>query len=53
MSDQNVVYSFAWCQPEEWSHLREVVDDPSSLDDTYEEWRAIAEKAISEFRANG
>ena len=53
MREQNVVYSFAWFQPEEWCRLKEVVDDPSSLDDTYEEWRASAEKAISEFRANG
>ena len=53
MSEQNIVYSFAWFQPEEWNRLKEVVEDPSSLDDTYEEWRASAEKAISEFRANG
>jgi hypothetical protein len=53
MSKQDIVYSFAWFQPEQWSRLKEVVDDPSSLDDTYEEWRASAEKAISEFRATG
>jgi hypothetical protein len=53
MSEQDIIYSFAWFQPEQWSRLKEVVDDPSSLDDTYEEWRADAEKAISEFRANG
>jgi hypothetical protein len=53
MSEQDIVYSFAWFQPEEWNRLKEVVEDPSSLDDTYEEWRASAEKAISEFRATG
>ena len=53
MSEQDIVYSFAWFQPEQWSRLKEVVDDPSSLDETYEEWRAAAEKAISEFRATG
>ncbi|GAC20156.1 hypothetical protein [Paraglaciecola arctica] len=53
MREQNIVYSLAWFQPNEWSRLKEVVDDPSSLDDTYEEWRANAEKAISKYRANG
>ncbi|WDD99293.1 hypothetical protein [Thalassomonas actiniarum] len=53
MGEQKVVYSFAWFQPDEWYRLKEVVDDPSTLDDTYEEWRRNAEKAISEFRANG
>ena len=53
MREQNILYSFAWFQPEEWSRLKEVVDDPSSLDDTYEEWRISAEKSINEIRANG
>ncbi|EGU60945.1 hypothetical protein VINI7043_02395 [Vibrio nigripulchritudo ATCC 27043] len=53
MTEQNVTYSFAWFQPEEWQLLKEAVDDPSTLDDTYEEWRKNAESAIGEFRANG
>jgi len=53
MNEQNIVYYLTWFQPEEWCRLKEVVDDPSSLDDTYEEWRASAEKAIGEFRVNG
>lgn len=53
MSEQKVVYSFVWFQSEEWQRLKEVVDDPSSLDDTYEEWRTSAEKALSDMRANG
>ena len=53
MSEQDIGYFFAWFQPEEWSRLKEVVDDPSSLDDTYEQWRAGAEKAFSEYRATG
>ncbi len=53
MTKQKVVYSFAWFQPNEWHHLKEIIDDPSSLDDTYEEWRKNAESAIGELRANG
>jgi hypothetical protein len=53
MSEQKVVYSFAWYQPEEWELLKRTVDDPSTLDDTYAEWRHNAENSISEIRANG
>jgi len=53
MGEQQIVYSFAWFQPEEWQCLKETVDDPTTLDDTYQEWRHNAENAISELRANG
>jgi len=53
MHEQEVVYSFAWYQPDEWELLKRTVDDPSTLDDTYNEWRHNAENAISEIRANG
>jgi hypothetical protein len=53
MNEQEVVYSFAWYQPNEWELLKQAVDDPSTLDDTYAEWRNNAENAISEIRANG
>lgn len=53
MTEQDVIYSFAWFQPEEWQLLKEAVDDPSTLDDTYEEWRKNAESTIGKIRANG
>ena len=53
MGDQQIVYSFAWFQPEEWQCLKEAVEDPSTLDDTYQEWRNNADNAIGELRANG
>ena len=53
MNEPQIVYSFAWFQCEEWQKLKEVVDDPDTLDDTYQEWRNNAENAISEFRSNG
>ncbi|TWX45636.1 hypothetical protein [Colwellia hornerae] len=53
MGEQQIVYSFAWFQPEEWQCLKETVEDPSTLDDTYPEWRHNADNAIGELRANG
>ncbi len=47
MGEQQIVYSFAWFQPEEWQRLKETVDDPSTLDDSYQEWRHNAESAIN------
>lgn len=52
MSNQPVL-AFAWYQSDEWYHLKEVVDDPSTLDDTYEEWRNNAESSVAGYRANG
>lgn len=53
MNEPQIIYSFAWFQPKEWQCLKETVEDPSTLDDTYEEWRKNADKVIGEFRANG
>ncbi len=53
MHEQDVVYSFAWFQPDEWELLKRTVDDPSTLDDTYLEWRHNAESAINEIRGKG
>ena len=53
MNEENVIYSFTWFQPQEWQLLKESVDDPTSLDDSYDEWRKQAESAVREFRSNG
>ena len=53
MDEQQIVYSFVWFQPEEWLCLKETVDDPSTLDNSYQEWRSSAESAIAELRSNG
>ena len=42
-----------WFQPEEWQKLKDAVDDPTTLDDSYEYWKKGAEQAISDFRENG
>lgn len=53
MSEQEVVYSYAWYQADDWKQLKQTIEDPSTLDDTYAEWRHNAEDAIKEIRANG
>ena len=42
-----------WFQPEEWQKLKEVVDDPTTLDDSYVDWKKGADQAIRDFRENG
>jgi len=52
-NEQKVIYTMTWFQPEEWQKLKEIVDDPTTLDDSYEEWRKGAEQSIRKFRENG
>lgn len=52
-NEENVVFTMTWFQPEEWQKLKEAVEDPDTLDDTYEDWRKSAEQAIRDFRENG
>jgi hypothetical protein len=53
MNEQKIFYAMTWFQPEEWQKLKDAVDDPSSLDDSYEEWKIGAEESIRNFRKNG
>jgi hypothetical protein len=52
-NEQNVIYTMTWFQPEEWQKLKEVVDDPTTLDDSYVDWKKGADQAIRDFRENG
>jgi len=47
------VYGVCWYKPEQWQRLREIVDDPDDIEDTHEEWKKGANKAISEFQSQG
>ena len=44
-SDEKLI-GIAWFREEEWMKLRDVVDDPSRIDDSYDVWRAGAEKLM-------
>ncbi len=53
MSEQKEVYSFAWYSPEEWQKLKDIVSDPDSLDESYEDWRKAASNSIAQMREQG
>lgn len=43
----------AWWQPEQWDRLKEISENRDELDDTYEDWRKNAAKAIREIESTG
>ena len=51
-SEQPVV-GVAWYSAEQWSRLRQVADDPETLEETYEEWIAMAENAVRDLKNAG
>lgn len=53
MSNEKTVIGMCWYKKEQWGRLRDIVPDRDDLDDTYQQWRKDAEKALSELRANG
>ena len=45
--------AFCWYGPEEWLKTKKTAVDAEKQDDTYGEWKANANKAISGIRAAG
>ncbi len=43
----------AWFDREQWQRLREVAADPERLEESYEAWVAMAERAIRRLEAAG
>src|SRR5216117_2311044 len=43
----------AWFDREQWQRLRQVATDPERLEDSYEAWVAMAERAIRDLEATG
>jgi len=45
----------AWYKPNQWQRqrLREISEDRDEIEGTYEEWQALAEKALKGFAAGG
>jgi len=44
---------FAWYTRGQWQRLREIAHDREVLDDTYEDWRQAAERAVADLRSTG
>jgi len=47
------VIGLAWYQRDEWDRLREISSDVDRLEETWDEWRDIAEEKLRELRARG
>ena len=52
-AQKGVVLGFAWYRPEQWSLLRALAADPDELEETHEEWLAVATKGIADLRRTG
>ena len=42
-----------WYRPEQWSLLRAIAADPERLEDSYDEWVAMATKSMQDLAAKG
>lgn len=43
----------AWYDREQWQRLRQLVADPERLEESYEEWLGVAERAVRDLEAAG
>jgi hypothetical protein len=50
---RGMVVGVAWYSPAEWERLRAAVPDPDNLEETYEEWEAMASAALAQFEESG
>ena len=49
----DTVIGVSWYRPEQWDRLLQIATDREVLEDTYEEWKAIAEKSLKKFAMLG
>jgi hypothetical protein len=45
-AESQIVTGVAWYRPEQWARLREISEDVENLEDTYEEWKQMAEQVL-------
>jgi len=53
MTDEIMHYALCWYKKDQWERLKEVVADPESIEDTFEEWEQQAKEAQDNFRKQG
>ena len=53
MNDEEQVIGLSWWQPDQWERLKEISEDRDLLDDSYEDWRKNASRAIQEIESAG
>ena len=49
----DTVLGVPWYTPEQYERLLEVADDRDNLEDTYEEWKATADKTLKKIEKPG
>src|SRR5438034_8028509 len=47
------VAGVAWYSSTQWQYLRQVAADPERLEQTYQEWLVVAERACREMESSG
>ena len=52
-NNHNLVTGLAWYRREQWPLLREVAADPEILEETYDAWLRIAQKAAVDLALEG
>ena len=52
-SEKDLAIAFCWYQPDEWLKIKKSAADADAQDDSYEEWKSNANKAIDNIRATG
>jgi len=45
----DAVIGVAWYRPEQWDRLLQIAADREVLEDTFEEWKVIAEESLKKF----
>ena len=51
--DVDLIIGVCWYKEEQWERLKDIVADPEVIEDTYQQWRKDAEKALGELKATG
>jgi hypothetical protein len=51
--ESEIIGGVAWYRPGQWARLLEVSVDRDSLEETYEEWLSLAEKAMFDIKRTG
>jgi hypothetical protein len=47
------VMGVAWYRPDQWDRLLDISSDRAELEDTYDEWKAVAEDSIGNLARHG
>jgi hypothetical protein len=52
-SERDLAIAFCWYEPDEWLKIKKSAADADAQDDSYEEWKSNANRAIKNIKATG